>query len=217
MTPQEQQLIESLFQRLSQSAAQAGPRDPQAEALIQQRVQSLPGADYYMAQTLLVQERALQQAEARLAGQQQGGFLPPVTAPGQQQFPYATAPPYAPQAYQQSGGGAGSFLASAGKIALGVGGGILVADAAMGLARDVFGGQGLDQDDRSQGSISQQDLDQRQDYGTQQDAYNQQDYGTQQDGYSQQDDYAQQDDYSQQDDFDSSDTSGGDFGSGQDW
>lgn len=205
MTPQEQQLIESLFQRLSQSAAQAGPRDQQAEALIQQRVQTLPGAAYYMAQTLLVQERALQQAEARLAGQQQGGFLPPVTAPGQQQFPYATAPPYAPPAYQQPGGGAGGFLASAGKIALGVGGGILVADAAMGLARDVFGGQGVDPDDRSQGSFSQQDFDQQHDYGTQQEAYNQQD------------DYAQQDDYTQQDGFDSSDTSGGDFGSGQDW
>src|SRR5215831_18451740 len=82
MTPQEQQLIESLFQRLTQGAAQSGPRDPQAEALIEQRVQSLPGAAYYMTQTLLVQERALQQAEARLASQpQQSSFLPPASAP----------------------------------------------------------------------------------------------------------------------------------------
>src|SRR5262249_58577110 len=128
MTPQEQQLIESLFQRLTQGAAQSGPRDPQAEALIEQRVQSLPGAAYYMTQTLLVQERALQQAEARLASQpQQSSFLPPSAAPGQQ-YPYAAAPPYAGPAYQQqSGGGAGSFLAGAGKIALGVVGGVLVA------------------------------------------------------------------------------------------
>ena len=83
MTPQEQQLIESLFQRLTQGAAQSGPRDPEAEALIQQRVQSLPGAAYYMTQTLLVQDRALQQAEARLAGQpQQSSFLPPTAPPG---------------------------------------------------------------------------------------------------------------------------------------
>ena len=215
MTPQEQQLIESLFQRLTQSAAQSGPRDPEAEALIQQRVQSLPGAAYYMAQTLLVQERALQQAEARLAGQpQQSSFLPPTATPGQQPNPYAAAPPYAGPGYQQQpGGGAGSFLASAGKIALGVGGGILVADAAMGLARDVFGQGGFDRDD---GGFGQQGFDQddrgqrdqQQDYGQQQD-YTQQDY-------TQQDDYAQQDDFTQQDEFDSSDSSG-DFGSGQDW
>ncbi|HXM55190.1 MAG TPA: DUF2076 family protein, partial [Candidatus Dormibacteraeota bacterium] len=55
MTPQEQQMIESLFQRLARAAAQAGPRDPQAEAFIQQQMQRLPGAGYSMAQTLLVQ------------------------------------------------------------------------------------------------------------------------------------------------------------------
>lgn len=212
MTPQEQQLIESLFQRLTQGAAQSGPRDPEAEALIQQRVQSLPGAAYYMTQTLLVQERALQQAEARLAGQpQQSSFLPPTAPPpGQQPYPYAAAPPYAGPGYQQqAGGGAGSFLASAGKIALGVGGGILVADAAMGLARDVFGQGGFDRDDRG---LGQQGFDQ--DDRGQRDQ--QQDYGNQQDYGAQQDDYAQQDDFTQQDGFDSSDSSG-DFGSGQDW
>src|SRR5215469_9543798 len=94
MNPQEQQMIESLFQRLAQAAPQAGPRDPQAEALIQQRFQSLPGAAYYMAQTLLVQEHALQQAEARLAamgGGSGGSFLPP-TPPPQQYSPYAPQP-----------------------------------------------------------------------------------------------------------------------------
>jgi len=203
MTPQEQQLIESLFQRLTQGAAQSGPRDPEAEALIQQRVQSLPGAAYYMTQTLLVQDRALQQAEARLAGQpQQSSFLPPTAPPGQQPYPYAPGPPY----QQQAGGGAGSFLASAGKIALGVGGGILVADAAMGLARDVFGQGGFDRDERGFGQqgFDQDDRGQRD---------QQRDYGAQQDDYAQQDDFTQQDDYTQQDAFDSSD----DFGSGQDW
>ncbi len=206
MTPEEQQLIESLFQRLTQSAAQSGPRDPQAEALIQQRVQSLPGAAYYMTQTMLVQERALQQAEARLAGQpQQSSFLPPAAGPGQQ-YPYAAAPPYTGPAYQQQpGGGAGSFLAGAGKIALGVVGGVLVADAAMGLAHDVFGRddrgfgqQASDQGDRSQGRFDQQD------------------YGDQQDDGGPQEDYAQQDDFTEQDSFDLSDSSS-DFGSGQDW
>jgi uncharacterized protein len=154
MTPQEQQLIESLFQRLAQAAPQAGPRDPAAEALIQRRFQALPGAAYYMAQTLLVQERALQQAEARLAGGGGGGgsFLPPSAPPsGQPYQPYPQQPhQYAPQ---RQGGGMGGFLAGAGKIALGVGGGILVADAVTGLGEELFGGdryqqQGFDYDDR---------------------------------------------------------------------
>ena len=222
MTTEEQQLIESLFQRLTQSAAQSGPRDPQAEALIEQRVQSLPGAAYYMTQTLLVQERALQQAEARLASQpQQSSFLPPAAVPGQQ-YPYAAAPPYAGPAYQQqSGGGAGSFLAGAGKIALGVVGGVLVADAAMGLAHDVFGQggfdrddrglgqQGFDRDDRGQGSFDRQDQRDQQTYGDEQED------GGKQDQYAE-DDSAQQDDFVEQDSFDLSDSSG-DFGSGQDW
>src|SRR5262245_3318542 len=120
MNPQEQQMIESLFQRLSQAAPQAGPRDPEAEALIQRRFQSLPGAAYSMAQTLLVQERALQQAEARLAaaGGAGGSFMPSPSPPYQQQ-PYPYAPP------RQQGGGVGGFLAGAGKVALGVGGGVL--------------------------------------------------------------------------------------------
>jgi hypothetical protein len=161
MTPQEQQVIDSLFQRLAQGAVQAGPRDPQVEALIQQHFSQLPGAAYYMAQTMLVQERALQQAEARLAQQQPGGgsFLPPAGGYAQG----APAPGYYPggqpayqqplqQQPQQSFGG-GGFLAGAGKIALGVGGGLLVAEAASGIARDLFGGGGFggggfDRDDR---------------------------------------------------------------------
>jgi len=141
MTPQEQQLIESLFQRLAQAAAQAGPRDPQAEALIQRHVQRMPGAAYSMAQTLLVQERALHEAEARLGGaQQRGSFLPPTAGgPGPA---YGAAPPYAATPQPRQGGGVGGFLAGAGQMALGIGGGILVADAAMSLAQGLFGGGG---------------------------------------------------------------------------
>jgi hypothetical protein len=166
MIPQEQQMIESLFQRLTQAAPQAGPRDPEAEALIQQHFQSLPGAAYYMAQTLLMQERALQQGEARLAaggGPGGGSFMPPGGPPYGQPYqqPYPQQQPYAPQ-QQQSG--VGGFLAGAGKVALGVGGGILVADAVMGLGHELFGGggyqqQGFDYEDRDRddGGFGQQD------------------------------------------------------------
>ncbi len=162
MTPQEQQIIESLFQRLTQGAAQGGPRDPEAEALIQQRLQSFPGGPYYMAQTLILQERALQQAEARL-GQQggQGSFLPGGGG-GQPYQQYGPQAGYPPQGYQQAPGqtGVGGFLAGAGKMALGIGGGILVADAAMGLAQGLFGQHssfGFDGDDRQGNDQGQQD------------------------------------------------------------
>lgn len=210
MTPEEQQLIESLFQRLTQSAAQSGPREPEAEALIQQRVQSLPGAAYYMAQTILVQERALQQAEARLAGQQQGSFLPPGAAPGQPANPSAGTPPYAAAPAGASGqpgggGGVGGFLAGAGKIALGIGGGILVADAAMGLAHGLFGEHGASaayEQGHQQGF--DHGVDRQQEFGRQDQ--------TQHADYSQQQNYAQED-YVQEDGFDQQD----DFDSGQDW
>ena len=198
MTPQEQQLIESLFQRLAQAAAQAGPRDPQAEALIQQRVQSLPGAAYYMAQTLLVQERALREAEARLAGQQPGGGAGSFLPPGPGGPAYRAAPPYAAgPPLQPAGGGVGGFLAGAGKIALGVGGGILVADAAMGLAHDLFGGGGFGFDRGDERAY---------DDGSQQ--------GFEQGG---QDDL-QQEQYVDDGGFDQQDDGSGDFdGGGSDW
>ncbi|MBO0686928.1 MAG: DUF2076 family protein, partial [Candidatus Dormibacteraeota bacterium] len=128
MNPQEQQVIESLFWRVQQGASQAGPRDPEADALIQQKLQSFPQAPYYLAQALIVQERALQQAEQRINQLQQqagrGSHAGP--AAGYQPAP----PPYQPQYAPQPGSRAGGFLAGAGQMALGIGGGILVADAA---------------------------------------------------------------------------------------
>jgi hypothetical protein len=213
MNPQERQMIDSLFQRLTQAAPQAGPRDPEAEALIQQHFQSLPGAAYYMAQTLLMQERALQQAEARLAGGggAGGSFMPPPPPPsyGQPYQPPYQQPYAQPQPYQhaaQQGAGMGGFLAGAGKIALGVGGGVLLADAVMGLGHDLFGGggyqqQGFDYDDqyRDRDGFVQQ----------QQDFVPQPGDG----GFVQQEDFAQQ-----QDDggFDQRDDSSNDWGGGSD-
>src|ERR1700692_910245 len=51
---QDQQAIDELFQHLYKSAAQAGPRDPEAEALIQKQFkQAPPGLLYHLAQTLV--------------------------------------------------------------------------------------------------------------------------------------------------------------------
>jgi uncharacterized protein len=130
MTPQEQELIYGLFERLSQLEVQ--PRDSEAERLIAQGLSRAPHAIYALVQTVLVQDEALKLANARIeqlqaaAGSAQasrapGGFLdnmrdalfghpeehrpsavPPVGAP--QRSGYAPPPPPPPPAYGPQGG-----------------------------------------------------------------------------------------------------------------
>lgn len=65
MTPQERELIDGLFQRLK--AADTPNKDREAEELINQRVADLPSVPYLLVQTVLVQEHALNAAQARIA------------------------------------------------------------------------------------------------------------------------------------------------------
>jgi hypothetical protein len=65
MTPEEQNLIEGLFQRLRQ--ADTTPKDAQAEQLIRAKTTELPSATYLLVQAVLVQEHALANAQARIA------------------------------------------------------------------------------------------------------------------------------------------------------
>src|SRR5690349_16992364 len=78
MQREEQQLIEGLFSRLKQAESQTVARDAAAEQLINQHLQAQPGAPYYMAQAILIQEAALKKLnekvsalESQLAQQQQ--------------------------------------------------------------------------------------------------------------------------------------------------
>jgi hypothetical protein len=64
MTPQERQLIDDLFARLSK--LEAAPRDPDATAAITQGLRSAPNAIYALVQTALVQDEALKQAHHRI-------------------------------------------------------------------------------------------------------------------------------------------------------
>jgi uncharacterized protein len=64
MTPQEQELIKGLFDRLSQLESQ--PRDPEAERLIAQGLAGAPHAVYALVQTVLVQDEVLKRANARI-------------------------------------------------------------------------------------------------------------------------------------------------------
>jgi len=70
MTPQERDLITALFARLEAQVKQPQnvERDEEAEALIQSAAAAQPDATYLLVQTVLIQELALRDAEARLAG-----------------------------------------------------------------------------------------------------------------------------------------------------
>ena len=82
MTPQERQLVDDLFDRLSK--LENAPRDPDAIAAISDGLRKAPGAVYALVQTTLLQDEALKRAHNRIqeleAAQapepaQSGGFL----------------------------------------------------------------------------------------------------------------------------------------------
>ncbi len=150
----ERGMIQELFTKLRNVEAQGGARDADAEAFIGQQVSRQPGAPYYMAQTILMQEQALKQAQAHIEALEQQarqpqGFLAslfggsrPAQPPARHPMPQAY-PPAQPQqgmpggpagAYQgrmpmAGGAGGGGFLAGAAQTAMGVAGGMLLANA----------------------------------------------------------------------------------------
>jgi hypothetical protein len=69
LTPQEEQLLNGLIDRLNQTALQE--KDADAEALLKQRLQGNPDALYMLAQTVLVQNMALERAKAQVAQMQE--------------------------------------------------------------------------------------------------------------------------------------------------
>ena len=169
MTPEERQILTSLFDRIR--ANSGGQRDPQAENFIAEAVRAQPYAPYLLAQNVIVMEQTLQAASARIeelerqsAGQGQGGgsFLGNATrsifggaAPAPQPQPqrgYAPPPPpqqqtgpwgqQTPQQYQPQAGGGGGFLKGALGAAAGVAGGVLLADSLRGLFGGHSGGLG---------------------------------------------------------------------------
>ena len=166
MTPEERQMLDGLFERVR--TASNGPRDAEAERYIADATRTSPAAAYVLAQTVLVQQQALENAtkhiqelEAQVkSGGDQGSFLgnigrsifgggasappPPAYAPPPQRPAYAPqAPAYAPAPQQGGPWGAapaqgGGFLSGALQTATGVAGGVLLGNAIGGL----FGGHG---------------------------------------------------------------------------
>jgi hypothetical protein len=65
MDQTERQIIDDLFAKLHQAEAQSGPRDPEAEALIRERIARQPAAPYLMAQAIVMMEQALATSQGR--------------------------------------------------------------------------------------------------------------------------------------------------------
>ncbi|WP_435954958.1 DUF2076 domain-containing protein [Dryocola sp. BD626] len=157
MQSEEQRLIDGLFGRLKQAEENSSPRDSAAEQLIAQHLAQQPGAAYYMAQTILIQEAAMKQLNARVQGlegqiaqlqhaarqqQSSGGFLAGLFGsgssrvadpiPGAQQ--YQNMQPGSYNAPQQTAPGyaaaprGNGFMAGALQTAAGVAGGVIMAD-----------------------------------------------------------------------------------------
>ncbi len=150
MNLQDREAIERLFSRMTEAVAQAGPKDAEADAYIRQQIARQPGAPYMMAQTIVMQTYALEQAQERIealehelaernqtasqSGLFGGGVLrEPTRRMGS--VPAAGQPMGAPAGMPMppSQAGGGGFLAGAAQTALAVAGGMLLGNALGGL------------------------------------------------------------------------------------
>lgn len=119
MSPEERQLLTALFDRVK--TASTTPRDRDAETLIDDATRQQPYSAYYLAQAVIVQEKGLEAASARIreleeqvhqlqAGEsdnrrdeQGGGFLSSIFGSGQAPRPPAPQMPSQPAGQQPSG------------------------------------------------------------------------------------------------------------------
>lgn len=138
MDTNDRQAITALFDKLADVELRLPARDAEAEDYIKAAIARQPGAPYYMAQTVVVQEHALNAAQSRIEeleaelaearqAPQGGGFLSGLFGSGP--APRQTSRTMQPMLQGASGG----FLAGAGQTAMGVAGGMLLANAIGGM------------------------------------------------------------------------------------
>lgn len=146
MNRNDQQAIEDLFGKLAEVERQGQKRDGESEDFIRDRIARQPGAPYYMAQTIVVQEEALKAAQARIAdlessaAQGSGGFLGGLfggaSSNARGSVPRVGRSPMGAPRVPQPGAaraGGGSFLGGAAQTAMGVAGGVLLANMLGGM------------------------------------------------------------------------------------
>ncbi|TIM81893.1 DUF2076 family protein, partial [Mesorhizobium sp.] len=150
MDRNDQQAIGNLFEKLANVERQTPPRDAEAERFINDQIARQPGAPYYMAQTIVVQEQALNAAQSRIEELEQqaqqsagGGLLGGLFGGGARRsgsVPWvgrtAAAVPQEPLSGNDRQRAGGGFLAGAAQTVMGVAGGVLLGNAIAGM----FGG-----------------------------------------------------------------------------
>ena len=144
LTPEDRQAIDGLFDKLAEVERRGPPRDADAERLIDAKIGKQPAAPYYLAQTVVVQQQALEMAERRIeelerqaADNRRGGLFGGLFGDEQQQArgrrQYRDDRGPWNQSQQGYGYGGGGFLAGAAQTALGVAGGVLLGSAIAGM------------------------------------------------------------------------------------
>ena len=147
MDQNERRIIDDLFARLGEAERRRVPRDGEAERLIQGHLGRQPAAPYYMAQAIVVQQEALANAQARLEQLERelserpaGGFLGGLFDGGARAAPRPPTPSHGSRRqsagqgpWSRPAGQGGGFLAGAAQTAMGVAGGVLVANALAGM------------------------------------------------------------------------------------
>jgi uncharacterized protein len=154
MNSEERQLIANLFERLRTLDSTA--KDPEADQFIRDLIRQFPDAPYFLVQSVLVQEQALRNADARIRaleeaargeGDRPRSFLGGARSGDTGSRPLSSSEPSdegpwsrssRPQATPQGDSRPGGFLSSALSTATGVAGGMFLADS----IRSLFGGVG---------------------------------------------------------------------------
>jgi hypothetical protein len=161
MDSRDQHAIDELFRKIEGVQRQAGPRDAEAEAYLRAHLAQNPAAAYYMAQTIIVQEQALNAAQRRIEelenstvpSRSGGGLLDSLFGGGRHAPTHpsrrsggAYGQPWGPSRGIGMGGmGGGGFLAGAAQTAMGVAGGVVLGNMlADMLSPDEAAAAGLD-------------------------------------------------------------------------
>jgi hypothetical protein len=128
--------IANLFERLADVERRSPPRDREAEAFIADQIRTQPGAPYYLAQTVIVQQQALEAAQERIADLEARAARGSVPSVFGSRHSGARVDRHGWEDRRQPWGG-GGFLAGAAQTALGVAGGVLLGNM---IAGTFFGG-----------------------------------------------------------------------------
>jgi len=139
LSSDDRRAIEGLFDRLADVERQNPHRDADAEWLIEQSIRRQPNAPYYLAQTVVVQQAALEEAERRIRElESQSRQLRDDRRSDVPRGPWDRGNAQQDDRYDRRGGGfgGGGFLAGAAQTAMGVAGGMLLGS----MIGSLFGG-----------------------------------------------------------------------------